>query len=155
MFFYFHLYIYSFVALNYIGAGEFSIVAQLKILSTASFSVLILNTSLSWTKWRALILLVLGCVLVASPNFAAGTVNEIDMYTRLLFGYGSVLTEVALSGFASIYFEKVIKGTNITIWERNFQLGLYSILMYGCIILYESMYIPSINILFIIYLFYY
>lgn len=60
------------------------------------------------------------------------------MSTRLIFGYGSVLTEVALSGFASIYFEKVIKGTNITIWERNFQLGLYSIMMYGMIILYES-----------------
>ncbi len=39
----------------------------------------------------------------------------------------SVLTEVALSGFASIYFEKVVKSTKevITIWERNFQLGLF------------------------------
>lgn len=44
--------ILSFVALNYIGAGEFTICAQLKILTTAAFSVLILKTSLTWTKWR-------------------------------------------------------------------------------------------------------
>lgn len=57
-----------------------------------------------------------------------------------IFGYGAVLTEVALSGFASIYFEKVVKSTSevVTIWERNFQLGMYSILMYTCIIIFEG-----------------
>ena len=61
--------ILSFVALQYIGAGEFTICAQLKILTTAGFSTLILKTNLSSTKWRALALLVLGCILVASPSF--------------------------------------------------------------------------------------
>ena len=133
--------ILSFVALNYIGAGEFTICAQLKILSTAFMSVYILKTSLSNTKWRALFLLVLGCLLVVSPNFTSETKGRTsDLFIELVFGYGSVLTEVALSGFASIYFEKVVKSTteNITIWERNFQLGFYSLIMYGLIILYES-----------------
>jgi hypothetical protein len=72
--------ILSFVALQYIGAGEFTICAQLKILTTAGFSVLILRTSMSWTRWRALVLLVLGCTLVASPTFAgdkAGKSKEV------------------------------------------------------------------------------
>lgn len=130
--------ILSFIALQHIGAGEFTICAQLKILTTAGFSVLILHTSLSWTKWRALGLLVLGCILVASPNFSGTLEKPVDASSQL-FGYGAVLTEVALSGFASIYFEKVVKSTTevVSIWERNFQLGLYSILMYGCIIFYE------------------
>lgn len=130
--------ILSFVALQYIGAGEFTICAQLKILTTAGFAVLILRTSLSWTKWRALALLVLGCILVASPNFSTTQAKE-ESFLQLL-GYGAVLTEVALSGFASIYFEKVVKSTTevVTIWERNFQLGLYSIIMYVCIIIYEG-----------------
>lgn len=129
--------ILSFVALQYIGAGEFTICAQLKILTTAGFSVLILRTTLSWTKWRALALLVLGCILVASPNFGSETSREDSVMQ--LFGYGAVLTEVGLSGFASIYFEKVVKSTTevVTIWERNFQLGLYSIIMYLAIIIYE------------------
>lgn len=133
--------ILSFVALEYIGAGEFTICAQLKILSTAGFSVLILRTSLSPTKWRALTLLVFGCILVASPNFN-NSGSENNALTGQLFGYAAVLTEVVLSGFASIYFEKVVKSTTevITIWERNFQLGLYSLLMYGGIIMYESIF---------------
>jgi UDP-sugar transporter A1/2/3 len=99
---------------------------------------LVLRTALTWTKWRALGLLVLGCILVASPNFSSSK-PEADMYLQI-FGYGAVLSEVVLSGFASIYFEKVVKSTTevITIWERNFQLGIYSILMYATIILYES-----------------
>lgn len=131
--------ILSFVALEYIGAGEFTICAQLKILTTAGFSVLILRTSLSWTKWRALGLLVFGCILVASPNFSNGHESNGGISSQL-FGYAAVLTEVILSGFASIYFEKVVKSTTevITIWERNFQLGLYSLLMYGGIIMYEG-----------------
>ena len=41
-------------------------------------------------------------------------------------GVGAVVIEVTLSGFASIYFEKVIKTDPLTlnIWERNFQLAL-------------------------------
>lgn len=133
--------ILSFVALQYIGAGEFTICAQLKILTTAGFSVLVLGTTLSTTKWRALILLVLGCILVASPNFNHSDTDKSIIYLQL-FGFGAVLLEVVLSGFASIYFEKVVKSTTerITIWERNFQLGFYSVLIYGGIIMYENYY---------------
>ena len=141
--------ILSFVALQYIGAGEFTICAQLKILTTAAFSVVILKTSLTWTKWRALASLVLGCILVASPNFGAhggegsaksyGGEGESAGFQQLL-GYAAVLTEVMLSGFASIYFEKVVKSTSevVTIWERNFQLGFYSMIIYISIMIYEG-----------------
>jgi UDP-sugar transporter A1/2/3 len=131
--------ILSFVALQYIGAGEFTICAQLKILTTAGFAVLVLKTSLTATKWRALALLVLGCILVASPSFnQSSSTSAADVLQ--VFGYAAVLTEVVLSGFASIYFEKVVKSTTelVTIWERNFQLGVYSLIMYGGIIMYEA-----------------
>lgn len=44
----------------------------------------------------------------------------------------AVMIEVSLSGFASIYFEKVIKmdPLQLGIWERNFQLALGSIPVY-------------------------
>lgn len=143
--------ILSFIALQYIGAGEFTVCAQLKILTTAGCSVLVLGTSLTWTKWRALGLLGLGCTLVASPSFAHGTSDhgqstsssttkdDVSPYLQLV-GYGAVLIEVSLSGFASIYFEKVVKSTTekISIWERNFQLSVYSIIMYFLIIIYEG-----------------
>ncbi len=106
-------------------------------------------------------MLVLGCILVAystldahkdtggaesvnEENSAGNTVSASPLnqimpkdgnewvYGQVL-GYIAVITEVCLSGFASIYFEKVVKSTNevITIWERNFQLGVFSMIMYG------------------------
>jgi solute carrier family 35 (UDP-sugar transporter), member A1/2/3 len=137
--------ILSFVSLQYIGAGEFSVCAQLKILTTACFSVIILGTRLSETKWRALALLVVGCIMVALPGLEgqqkATTTDQFEYFSPfILFGYGAVILEVALSGFASIYFEKIVKSTTevVTIWERNFQLSIYSILIYGTMILYDS-----------------
>jgi drug/metabolite transporter (DMT)-like permease len=53
----------SFLCFAYIGAGEFAVYSQLKILTTASFSSLILGSIFSKTKWRALMLLVLGYVI--------------------------------------------------------------------------------------------
>jgi hypothetical protein len=41
----------------------------LKIFTTAAFAVVFLGRNITNAKWRALILLVLGCILVASPTF--------------------------------------------------------------------------------------
>ena len=135
----------SFVALQYIGAGEFTVCAQLKILTTAGCSVLILGTSLSTTKWRALLLLVLSCILVASPDLGSFGGAHSGLATRGL-GYAAVLTEVTLSGAASIYFEKFLKSSTevITIWERNFQLSFYSIIIYAAMMAYDSQHVDRV-----------
>lgn len=116
--------------------------AQLKILTTAGCSVLVLHTHLSSTKWRALGQLVVGCILVISPSLELQqktTDTAVSQTSLLVFGYGAVLMEVLLSGFASIYFEKVVKSTTevVTIWERNLQLSFYSIIIYVCMIIYD------------------
>jgi len=58
---------------------------------------------------------------------------------NVILGTVAVLTEVSLSGFASIYFEKVIKtdALQLGIWERNFQLALGSFPIYVLFILSE------------------
>jgi len=55
-------------------------------------------------------------------------------------GTVAVLIEVTLSGFASIYFEKVIKidPQKLSIWERNFQLALGSFPIYVLFIITDS-----------------
>lgn len=128
--------ILSFVALMYIGSGEFIIIAQLKILSTAVASTLILRRRLSATKWRALVLLVLGCCLVSLSNNS--NAPRAKSSERVL-GYVLTLTEVTLSGCTSVFFEKVVKSTEekVTVWERNFQLAVIGIFLYGAIIIYR------------------
>ena len=105
---------------------------------------MILRTSISATRWRALGLLVVGCILVISPSLELqnSSSSDVGTWTVLIFGYGAVLLEVTLSGFASIYFEKVVKSTTevVTIWERNLQLSFYSIIIYACMIYYDCNY---------------
>jgi solute carrier family 35 (UDP-sugar transporter), member A1/2/3 len=128
----------SFLCLNYIGSGEFTVYSQLKILTTATFSTIILGTQFSNTKWRALCLLVIGCILVASPVFnhhSKSNDPDIKTFSESLVGYAMTVIQVVLSGFVTIYFEKVVKSKTeiITVWERNFQLSFWSILF--CILL--------------------
>jgi len=135
--------IISFIALQNIGAGTFTIFAQCKILTTAGFSALMLNRSYSWAQWRALLQLMVGVLLFSISLFDSN--DDDDNQTSFskkswgsaFLGTFAVLMEVTLSGFASIYFEKVIKQDveQLNIWERNFQLGLGSVPIYMLFIL--------------------
>lgn len=122
--------ILSFVSLRNISAGMFTIFAQTKIITTATFSTIMLKRQYSWTKWRALVALLMGVLLFSQPIWggSSSTVQGGDAFIGTL----AVLIEVTLSGFASIYFEKVIKmdPQQLGIWERNFQLALGSMGVY-------------------------
>lgn len=134
--------ILTYYALARVEASVYSVLLQLKILTTAFFAVLLLGRNISLTKWRALFLLVLGCVLVASPAFnsAYGCDDKSKKSVKAvstieyIFGVVAVLVMVSTSGYSSIYFEGMLKkpGERLTIWERNFQLALYScVLLFG------------------------
>lgn len=139
--------ILSFVALRNISAGMFTIISQCKILTTATFSTLILKRQYSWTKWRALVTLLVGVLLFSesiwSENLLIST-NTSDNTSSTssnnqVLGTIAVLIEVVLSGFASIYFEKVIKTDplQLGIWERNFQLAVGSFPVYVLFIVWN------------------
>ena len=124
--------ILSFVSLRNIGAGMFTIFAQCKILTTASFSTLLLQRRYSWVKWRALVALIFGVLLFSEPIWGnSENLRSKRADANLVIGVSAVIIEVTLSGFASIYFEKVVKTDplQLTIWERNFQLAFVRLLI--------------------------
>ena len=130
----------QFVAINHLDASAFTILSQLKILTTAVCSVLMLGTHLSLRKWRALVLLVIGAVLVQFPTPSASA-SASESRTSLT-GLAAVLGMVCLSGIAGIWLEKFLKNRDTaalpspmhsappaaTLWERNLQLSLYGVL---------------------------
>jgi UDP-sugar transporter A1/2/3 len=133
--------ILSFISLRNIGAGMFTIFAQCKILTTATFSTFILNRKYSLTQWRALIALMFGVLLFSEPIWSKSeNLTSSNTEANVFVGTSAVLIEVTLSGFASIYFEKVIKTDplKINIWERNFQLALGSLPVYLAFIAFEG-----------------
>jgi len=106
---------------------------QLKLLTTALFSVLLLRKQLSELQWFSLFLLFVGIGVVqlqpqktASSTPKVVTLSEVRGQNAML-GLACVLVACIMSGFAGVYFEKLLKHTSPSIYLRNIQLGLIGI----------------------------
>ncbi|KAK9679125.1 Nucleotide-sugar transporter [Popillia japonica] len=100
---------------------------QMKILTTAMFAVIILNKQLLKTQWFSLVTLVLGVVLVQLAHTSEQITVGHGPQQNKLIGFSAALSACCLSGFAGIYFEKMLKGSDISVWMRNVQLSLCSL----------------------------
>lgn len=132
----------GFISLNRIDAGTFAVIQQSKIFFTALFQRVFLGRTLSQAKKCALFTLVLGVLLIsleARPSRAACTSGagetpssavEEEGFAGYMLGVVAVTLDCLLSGLATVYFEKVLKTTNLTVWDRNLQLAFYSMLIY-------------------------
>lgn len=87
----------------------------------------ILRKQLLKTQWVSLITLVIGVVLVQLAQSEEKHRSNGGVEQSKLIGVTAALTACFLSGFAGIYFEKILKGSDITVWMRNIQLSLCSI----------------------------
>ncbi|ORY05521.1 nucleotide-sugar transporter [Basidiobolus meristosporus CBS 931.73] len=118
-----------FVALSNLEAATFQITYQMKILSTALFSVILLGKRLSRNKWVSLVLLMVGVILVQLPA-SKGVTSTTDEETSLVNGQNPFIGLIAViaaclsSGFAGCYFEKMLKRNSTSMWVRNIQLGI-------------------------------
>jgi len=147
----------SYYALARVEVAVYTVTQQLKIFTTAIFSVVFLGRVVTGAQWRALSLLLIACILVASPSFnhpppcttddeevipasnpEAQAVN-IEKMVESMLGVGAILIMVTISGFSAIYFEKMLKAENeqISIWERNFQLAFYSTIFLVLVIVWD------------------
>ena len=161
-----------FFALSRLEPAVFQITYQLKIATTAMFSVLMLKRSLSRSQWVGVGLLLPGVVLVQLSRLSGSTdtteevhvgayqlapaASEVGLlsaqesangilqpsplvptlggegmtFMDQVLGFVAVLVSCVTSGFAGVYFEKVLKSAkDLTLWERNVQLATYSIVM--------------------------
>lgn len=54
--------------------------------------------------------------------------STISIHQNHVLGFSAVLTSCLASGFAGVYFEKILKGSKGSLWLRNIQLGLFGTL---------------------------
>jgi UDP-sugar transporter A1/2/3 len=125
-----------YVSASHLDAATYQVTYQLKILTTAMFTVVILRRSLFPLQWGALVILLTGVVMVQLAHTDTPYLPSGLEQNRLL-GFAAALFACILSGFAGIYFEKLLKGADISVWMRNVQLsflslpfGLFTCLMY-------------------------
>ncbi|CAD5226156.1 unnamed protein product [Bursaphelenchus xylophilus] len=131
-----------YLSIEHLDAGTYMVTYQLKILTTALFTVLMLKRKLSLVQWGALATLAIGVAVVqtsagkgASPaavlngTLITTTAKPINKAAEQqpLIGFTAVVAAAIMSGFAGIYFEKILKGSEVSIWLRNIQLSVLSI----------------------------
>ena len=140
----------QYLAVSKLDAATFQVTYQLKIITTAVFSVILLNRKLTRLKWVALILLTFGIALVQLPvsNGPSSSSGDLERSGNdFIVGLIAVLCSCCLSGLAGVYFEKILKkpassalpihmgsaaavpAYNASLWERNIQLAAFSILL--------------------------
>lgn len=141
----------QYVAVSNLDAVTFQVMHQLKILSTALFSVILLRRSLSKGQWAALVLLTFGVALIQLPEYVFANIKDLifkngetDFKRQVsetespsnhiassnpFVGLMAILTASTISGLSGVYFEKVLKNSiSVSIWVRNIQLSIFSLI---------------------------
>jgi len=93
-------------------------------------TVIILRRHISRLQWFSLVLLFIGVAIVnvQANNAQTSTTKKVNLSDAVtqnpILGFLAVLTACVLSGFAGVYFEKILKNTPQSIYVRNIQLGV-------------------------------
>ena len=117
-----------YVALANLEATTFQVGYQMKVITTAVLSVIMLNRKLSSQKWVALFMLT-GGIVATQLDSSGGKVDDTSHHQDFFIGIVSVITCGFSSAFAGVYFEKILKGTNPSLWVRNSQLAFFSVVL--------------------------
>ncbi|XP_044278091.1 CMP-sialic acid transporter isoform X2 [Varanus komodoensis] len=116
----------AFLALSNLDAAVYQVTYQLKIPCTAFCTVLMLNRSLSKLQWFSVFMLCGGVTLV---QWKPAQATKVQMEQSPLIGFGAIAVAVLCSGFAGVYFEKVLKSSDTSLWVRNIQMYLSGIVV--------------------------
>jgi len=117
-----------YLALSNLDAATYQVCYQLKIITTALFSATMLQRKFSKTKWLALVILTIGVAIVQTSGNSADDVEKDSDQNRAL-GLFAILCAACTSGFSGVYFEKILKGSSTSLWMRNIQMGLPSMII--------------------------
>ncbi|CEL99631.1 unnamed protein product [Vitrella brassicaformis CCMP3155] len=125
-----------FVALSHLSGAMYQVTYQLKILTTALLSVMILHKQLSLLKWLSLIVLTAGVALIQIPPSSNNAVKPDTFGGSTAIGLAAVLAACFTSGLAGVLLERILKGAKVSIWVRNIQLALFGAMMglAGCLV---------------------
>ncbi|KAJ1520269.1 hypothetical protein ONE63_004473 [Megalurothrips usitatus] len=116
-----------YVSASHLDAATYQVTYQLKILTTAMFAVTMMRRKLLSTQWISLVTLVCGVILVQLANTDPPKIAPGGHEQNRVIGFSAALCACLISGFAGIYFEKILKGSDISVWMRNVQLSSLSL----------------------------
>ncbi|CAL8233934.1 unnamed protein product [Boreogadus saida] len=114
----------AFLALSNLDAAVYQVTYQLKIPCTALCMVFMLNRSLSRMQWFSVLMLCAGVTLV---QWKPAEATKVQIEQNPFLGFVAIAIAVICSGFAGVYFEKVLKSSDTSLWVRNIQMYISGI----------------------------
>lgn len=100
----------TYIALERLPASVYQVTAQLKVLTTAIFSVILFKRKLGPIRWFACFLLFIGVLLVQKTSNSRMK-GGIDSF-QFMVGFLASVTCSITSGLGSVIIEKVVKDTD-------------------------------------------
>lgn len=116
-----------YLALGHLSALSYQVTYQMKIITTAIFSVALLGKRLGHRHWAALLILTAG-VVVAQLSSSQGN-STAGEEARPWLGFAVLLGNSISSGYAGVYFEQLSKARarsstrQRSLWLQSVQLG--------------------------------
>jgi len=115
-------------ALSHLRATPYKVVYNLKILTSAFFSVALLGQRLGARKWLSLVVLFVGVTIVQADrrdDAAAAEPSSGLGYQTL--GFAAVGAAAVTSGFSGVYQQRILQSSKTNMWVRNAQMGVTSV----------------------------
>jgi len=129
-----------FVAISYLDAPTYQITYQLKILTTAVFSVVLMKKRITGRQWFSLMVLMVGVMCVQYPSDDkphASQAGSEDVSQRMI-GFVMILLACLTSGFAGVYFEFILKSSPLSLVLRNVQMAFFGVMFSGLAAWYKD-----------------
>ena len=118
-----------YVAVSNLDAAVFQLTYQFKNLTTAIFSCALLGRTFSQQQIFALVVLTGGVGLVQLDTATGGSGEKTGEHhtQNHLVGVAAVLVACCTSGFAGVYFERILKGSKQgSLFAKNLQLSAFA-----------------------------
>mmetsp|Transcript_137675 Transcript_137675/g.294255 ORF Transcript_137675/g.294255 Transcript_137675/m.294255 type:complete len:405 (-) Transcript_137675:93-1307(-) len=121
----------QYIAAGHLDASVYQVLYQMKLVTTAIFSVTMLGRRLSGRQWLGIVVCALGVAVVQISTLKGedGRTEDPAAVTEMnpMLGFISVAVACITSGLAGVYTEKVFKTSTTNLWVRNMQLALFSV----------------------------
>jgi len=125
----------SYIALSNLDAATFQVTYQFKIVTTAVLMFYMMRKDLSTRQWIAIFVLTTGVALVnlekadSSKPATGVTAAPVETHYNYPVGISAIALACFCSGFAGVYFEKLLKGSGAkseaSLWMKNFQMYFF------------------------------
>ncbi len=118
----------QYVAMSSLPAAIYQVLVQMKIITAAFLSQIYLQKSISKRQWLSIIALTLGVVIV-QLSMVSNAVSRNNLNIPL--GLVAVGLSCITSGYAGVKLESTLKDTRESLWVRNLQIAIVSVVIAG------------------------